>query len=168
MFDSADVFIGQWIDTTKVVADTTINNERWFLIVTKFDVSAVVYPARNTPTGYCQFDRRPLIHSSVLNFKYPTKSGEVFTINFEFKDSIWTFQRTITTTDTNIVVPAGIYSCLLYYNPRKSLDSFAEVGEHEFFIGVGTGIVRENYFRTAFSGRRYLWAQSELTKTLFQ
>jgi len=168
MYDSSDAMIDQWIDTTRIIGDSTINGEKWFWFNWNFYVSSSTYLIKNTPTGYCQFDRNLLINAPVLNYKYPAKSGDVYNVIFQFKDSIWSFQRTVVTVDTEVIVPSASYSCLLYYNPRVPLTSATEVTEQEYFIATGTGIVKENRFRTSFSGRRYLWSATELTKAILK
>lgn len=141
------------IITESVVADTSINNEKWFLL-------SIPLGDRRTRGDYYRnrsdglWTMHPQTFSKPrLVYKYPAVANELY---------IATPGDTIVVAGTNesVVVPAGTFNCIAYQ--RKIVigtDSTQAFVFHNTYISPGVGKVKEELFNRDQEGQKIVVGQ---------
>jgi hypothetical protein len=127
------------IDTARIVRDTTIQLERWFVDNRGNHVT-------NRPTGYWVLSNA--VASMFL--KYPVSLND----NYPYgNDTIGVVSR-----DTSITVPAGTFSCVCYHISYGT----QSVARQILLASPNKGIVRREVVARTPSGREYLESRADL------
>ena len=151
-YDTAGIIIQARFDTTKILRDTTISNEKWY------QLSESRYFLTNRTNGLWALDLSLPSPSPELLLKYPGLVGDGW--NYRVPgggpDSL---RVTIVSTSTPITVPAGNYSCYFYRFTEQSLPTRAK---SEDYFAPNVGPVLEEYFESTTSGSLYKKRRLEL------
>lgn len=134
LFDGlAEVVKGVQENYTRVVRDTIIAGERWYVLLKTFGTtppdSGEVF-ATNRSDGYYEL----FVTTPQLKIPYPANSGEKFVRRYttpaEFIDSIY-----VGSTDTSVTVPAGTFSTYHYRHVVSYGDTY--YSDNYYVPGVG-------------------------------
>jgi hypothetical protein len=133
------------MDTLRVLHDTLLNGEHWFIINgDEYNIHA------NKSDGW--YSQNTLNYQSSLMLKYPAVSGESFIRYF--------YAVKVLSTDTIISIPSGQYKCYCY----STFDGLS--GSYDFYC-PNIGPVKFEYYQTTTDGKKYLsWASNLITRQL--
>jgi hypothetical protein len=137
-FDSAGAVVYTQQDTIRILRDTTIQNERWYIgygILTNRTEGLYDYqPGSSSPAS--------------LKFKYPVSAPTSY-----FYRGIMV--KVLSTTDT-VSVQAGTFTCHLY---RTGIDS---VSYFDDYYSPGIGLIKHESFNPLKAGGVYKYLEYEL------
>lgn len=127
------------IDTDRIVRDTVIQLERWFIWRTGICVT-------NRSTGYWV-----LVSSTPeLFLKYPTSRNDQYLYGGDTVE--------VTAVDTSITVSSGTFPCVRY-NVKYEIANFVS---QVLFVSANKGEIRREIFTRTSSGREYLAIREDL------
>ena len=125
----------------KITGDTTIQNARWYRVVTEVNGTAVEEQFyKNSRDGCCQWDDT---HSQLV-FKYPVTKNYSYSIG-------GMGEMTVLSLDTSIDVPCGRYSCCLYQFDYTYVDI-----RSRDFMTPNVGLVRSEHHIMQSGGHSYM------------
>ena len=127
------------VDTARIVRDTTVQFERWFVDKTGSCVT-------NRPTGYW------VLSNSVpdLFLKYPVSLNDSYVYG---NDSVQ-----VVSMDTSITVPAGTFNCVGY----KMIYSIQGIAYQMLLASLNKGMIRREIVARTPGGREYLESRADL------
>jgi len=154
VFTRDSILIREYILTERIVRDTIVSNERWFL--TNFEGHLPGPWCVNRSNGYWL---KPRVNDTLsfytppyLKYKYPCIVGDVFegSIGLDWE---------VISVDTTVEVQSGTFKCILYrsktyYNIQSSY------AEH--FVALNFGQVLEKSYNRLTNGDAYLFYNKEL------
>ncbi|HET9135786.1 MAG TPA: hypothetical protein VFO76_04050 [Candidatus Kapabacteria bacterium] len=125
------------IDSSYIGLSVYVNGLKYYFYNTQgSDTQSDIRLFRNTSEGVIQLDEHS--QTEVLEFKYPAKAGEIYTISSnEF--SSFSVNMEVVSIDTEITTQKGTFMCY-EYRPSASerINSISDI-----FIAPNVGIVRE-------------------------
>jgi len=154
VFTRDSILIREYILTERIVRDTIVSNERWFL--TNFEGYKPGPWSVNRDTGYWL---KPRVNDTLsfytppyLKYKYPCIVGDVFEagVNLDWE---------VINVDTTVEVESGTFRCILYrtktfYNIQSSYA--------EDFVALNFGQVLGKSYNRLANGDAYLFYHKEL------
>jgi hypothetical protein len=141
--DSNYAIVATTFDTTRIVKDTMVSNEKWYV-----DNKGNVFI--NRTGGLWQ-----MVNSfPSLLLKYPCVTGEVYLVG----TSVSALLADIGSTSFYVRVPSGNYDCYLYRFRMASDSTLVRVD----YYAVDKGLVKSNLFARRSSGTYYERYQREL------
>lgn len=142
---SGNVFADTTI--TQVIKDTTIFNIHFY----KYDNSVIHYTTKEDGIWmYFILDTGNEEHC--LYFKYPCKTGDTYPFTLGRPPAI----VSILSTNQNIQVEAGTFSCILYHFEFDSL------GYTNFYIAPGIGIIKNEVFEQRINSTSFKLSEERL------
>ncbi|OGU63925.1 MAG: hypothetical protein A2499_03580 [Stygiobacter sp. RIFOXYC12_FULL_38_8] len=139
-YDSTGNAVSTFIDTMKVLRDTVIQNERWF--ITNY---YGIY--RNATNGVRFWDST---NNSSYVYLYPVKEHDMFVMGSAIVEVI--------STNEKLKVPYGDISCVHYKATFSSLNNF----HINYYLSPGIGFVSLEGPARTISGRSYLYYREQL------
>jgi hypothetical protein len=126
----------------KIMGDTIINGQRWYYQ----DKGALYFTIKSD--GYYTIDRYAMDTAKInLAYKYPCNTGDKYS-NWE-----------VVKLDTQITVPAGNFSCVLYSYRLKTGDSFSY---YDVYIKPGIGRIKTATYGFVDNHPIFVWTIKEL------
>jgi hypothetical protein len=146
VYDTSGVVSGSQIDTVKVLGDSLLQGERWFIV----SRDGGRYLVTNRSTGLWIMGAG----SPSMQYEYPGEPGDtfVFTVN--------TSPVRVVHTDSSITVPAGTFSCYVYETSWPS--SRVHVRWSESFCPEIGFIGSESHQSQSDTSRLYLYGRIRL------
>jgi hypothetical protein len=145
-FDSTGNLTQTFYDSSAIISDTIIQNERWFIWS---NIARTITTNRKSGYWY-RFG-----NTSYLVLKYPIKKGETYKYG---NDPNIYLDVTVLAIDSVISVPAGDFSCIIYewrnsYGPLSSIECYAP----------NIGMVRYERYSSTSYGYEYMDSRFDLS-----
>jgi hypothetical protein len=154
VFTRDSILIREYILTERIVKDTIVSNERWFL--SNFEGHLPGPWSVNRDTGYWL---KPRVNDTLsfytppyLKYKYPCIVGDVF------EDGVGSDWEVISV-DTTVEVQSGTFKCILY---RTKTYYNIQSGYAEDFVALNFGQVWGKFYNRLANGDAYLFSNREL------
>lgn len=149
LYDSSGIPL--YVDTTvaQIVIDTVISGTHFY----KYGKYSI-YHYTTKEDGIWEYEfHLDSTEKHSLFLKYPCKQGDTYTFTLGRPPAV----VSILSTNQNIQVEAGTFSCILYRFDLEGLDSYLN-----FYVAPGVGIVKAESYRPKVSGTFFKSAEERL------
>lgn len=141
------------LDSTVVISDTTIVNEKWFIVVIRGKRSILT----NRSDGLYSYENTSWFQGARLVLKYPINTAAKFQTSFWWNDSLIQGSASAINIDTHFIIPPESYQCVHYLRDSMAV-VYSSITKSFFwplnlFYAPGIGFVASMAFdpRSAYS-----------------
>ncbi|MBK9098703.1 MAG: hypothetical protein IPM14_11425 [bacterium] len=150
LYDSSGIPFYTDTIVAQIVKDTVISGIRFY----KYGLYSIDhYTSKDDGIWLYFFHFVDSTEEHSLYFKYPCKQGDTYNFTLGRPHAV----VTVLSTNQNIQVEAGTFSCILYRFDLEGLDSY-----HNYYIAQGVGIVKAESYRSKVSGTFFKSAEDRL------
>ena len=156
-YDSNNQITKVTIDTLKILKDTTINSEKWFVFGTNSENTS--YCILRSDGFYAMSKDTSGNFSPYQLYKYPASTGDIFIRNMQyFKDTVKVLSTSATAT-----TPAGSFSCYEYQSIyEQTYYGFTIYIKSLDFISPAVGMIKTETYEKKSNGTEYLSGSMKL------
>jgi hypothetical protein len=150
LYDSSGIPFYADTHVTQIVKDTVISGIRFY----KYEKYSIDhYTTKPDGIWLYEFHFVDSTEEHSLYFKYPCKQGDTYTFTLGRPHAV----VTVISTNQNVQVEAGTFSCILYRFDLEGLDSYLD-----FYAAPGVGIVKVESYSPKVSGTIYKSSEERL------